>query len=210
MQLNKKSVSVVGIASKDKARSLLTHVRITPEFTEATDGFRLVRVTNPPLLDGLDAGDGIGPFTECLVSGNAVKEVKGEKDVLADYDGNHVVFYPGLNREDVPYTVRAQVAEDLKWPETELLFPSDQPAYRVFVNPYMLLGICKIAAQFGDMMVMEFRGERGSIYLETTDNEQTMKALIQPIKPPDSSSSEDAAPKKVYPMKKGRKRKGVK
>lgn len=207
MQLNKKSISVVEIAAKDeKAARPTRHVRFTKDFTEAYDGMRLVRVSTPPLLDGLDANDS-GTVTECLLSRDAVIEVKGEKNVLVDADGgDYVILYPALNREDAPYTVRAPLALDLKWPDTDSILPDEPPAYRVLVNPHLLLGLCKIACQFGDMMVMELRGERGAVYLETTDNQQTMRALIAPIQPeePPPVSPQGGQAGKAYSIRKGR------
>jgi hypothetical protein len=208
MRLNKKSISVVDIAHKEeKSPTVLSMVRFTKEFAEATDGFRLVRVTNPPLLDGIE-NDGPEGFEACLISRDAVKKLKGIKEVLIDRDGEHfVIVYPGLNRQEAPYTVRPPVTGPETWPVHEGIFPQGPAEYRVLFNPYLLMGLCKIAAQFGDTAVMELRGERGPIYIESTDNEQSMRGLLQPIRPKEEPQLTGNTNKKgkAYTIRKDRK-----
>ena len=51
MLINKKNLAVAALASSDETRPALNCIRVTKEYTEATDGHAFARVSNPKVED---------------------------------------------------------------------------------------------------------------------------------------------------------------
>ncbi len=155
--LNKANLELAELTEKDSSRGLDV-IRVTEDFTEATDGKVLVRVGLPnedaddyPVIDGVPRNGGnpdvlirqdqasalakaIVRRTTLPILQHAVVAVDGDKVIAATTD---------LEKQTILPTA-GELRVNGNYPETDVLIPpEDRPAVKVPVNAKILLSVLK-------------------------------------------------------------------
>jgi DNA polymerase III sliding clamp (beta) subunit (PCNA family) len=162
MLLNKHNLSIVSCASKDETRYGLCGVRVTKDYTEATDGHRLARVT-VPTADPAEFPDvGItanGEMPSVTVPSEAAKALEKAlprpgrsrrppilENAIVDTEAAARGTFRAIATDLTTRTpVEAQVI-DARYPDSSQVFPSGKPLVAVGLNGLYLAECAKLAA----------------------------------------------------------------
>lgn len=203
--LNRKSLRLAELASKDESRYVLKAIQITAEETVVTDGHLLVRVSHPAGIDAkqfpMTAGfDGGKEFESVLLPAASAAEItkaiptKSKIPIL-----NHVALAVTQNEDGAKLKFAVNDLENPKvfqpkamagqFPAWKRIMPTKAPKFTFTVNPTLLLSLCKYATEFtkGERMPamrMSFEDANSAVRidLESSDTQQGMTALLMPMR----------------------------
>lgn len=203
MNFNKLNLEVGKCASTEESRYHLNGIHFTPEYTEATNGHILARVTYPPQWDDEypDAHiktapkNTIKPF---VVPAKSVKEIKMPKkstlpclnDAYVDVETTNLNGTAKFMSTDLETTPVVEVRKiDGEFPDTEAVWPDDEKVvFEISVDARYLSKMADIAASFGGKhsagCTLTFWGNDSPMKISaySGDTEQTFTGLIMPIR----------------------------
>ena len=206
MNINKNNLLVTKVASKDDSREALKCIRFTKEYTEATDGHRLVRITYPEqikqddLPENIKTGDA-QEIKEFIIPATSTKDIKFYKGPV-DFMDQAFVNVESTNANgsanfistDLENTSSPEIKKvESQWPATDKVWPEGTPIFEVAVNAQYLEDLCNIAKSLdkdkrsNHPVIMRFFGPNLGITLEAKDFGvgQTMTALLMPVRMPE-------------------------
>ena len=206
MNINKNNLLVSKVASKDDKREGLKSIRFTQNYTEATDGHRLVRITYPEQIkqDQLPTNiktEDVQEIKEFIIPATSTKDIKFYKGPL-DFMDQAFVNVGATNANgsanfistDLESTSSPEIKKvDSQWPDTDKVWPEGTPIFEVAVNAQYLEDLCNIAKSLDKnknshhTMVMRFFGPNLGIILEAKEpgTGQIMTALLMPVRMPE-------------------------
>ena len=204
MLLNKTNLELAQFASTDDWRGALTHLHITPEYTEATNGHALVRVQIPdvnpeefPSIKGFSPnhkGEVCIPADAAKAIAKAIPRAK-HLPIL-----NHAAWDCGDTTDEVaPFAVTdldneqrfsPRPSED-KYPDTNAVWPKTEPGLTISFNGLLLAKVLRFmgghANNLTHRVTFRFRpswGKPGPTILElatTTEDDQKITAVVMPL-----------------------------
>jgi len=208
--LNKHNLAVAALCPTDnpESRYAIHSVNVTPEYTEATDGYRLLRVTRPqgfkpedfPQVEGVTAAKTHKPFLLPARQAAEIRKVLAVKlparspkiPVLdnavigAETDKNgHAVI--ATMRDFTPHVFKPKKSEG-QFPKLENALPTEKPKFSICVNAADFAALLKLTASMIDSyntpVEISFYGDDQPIKIEGQNFEtgQQITAVIQPMR----------------------------
>lgn len=218
MLLNSHNLKIVAVASDDESRSALNGLHITDKYTEATNGHILFRMSlskeanddDFPKVKGFeikesDKIDFIIP-TDAVVQLAESLPTKTTLPILTYVQIDPAVEGGIVEHIRVAITdleveqVRRIKLVDCPYPKTDNLFSSDEPAFRININPTLLAKALTVAAEFQGTLIPEIILEipqpldgdkwgRGAITIKATNEQgQELTGLVMPMGPTEDES----------------------
>lgn len=203
MLLNPRHIkAVLPFTSKDETRAILTGVRITSERIEATDSYRLARITpkNSITADDFprfpDGSVATGTISEhgITVDAKALKRSLGNvprsrrslpvlNRIAVKPSGNHVL----LTTTDLSLTSsETSRLIDGSFPDIDKLLPSEQPVSTITFNAEFLKQVAKAFQDFGGrhaIVTVDVFSELKPARFSATDEDGTeMVAILMPVR----------------------------
>jgi DNA polymerase III sliding clamp (beta) subunit (PCNA family) len=218
--LNKLNFLVAPFASKEDSRYTLKAVHVTPEYTEATDGHRLVRITTPkdsasefPRVPGFTPNGSPKSF---LLPVDAAKTIQKAVPKTHIPVVNHAAI-TGTGDENKPVAIAVTDLDNPQvfqprpvtgqYPNTDIVIPKDDAAavFQFTVRADYLAELCKAIQDFaGDgkyrpgIATLTFYGPSKAVRLDAR-NENTDQNLIAILMPYAGKSSSPLTPKMPTP-----------
>lgn len=199
MLINKRNLVIATLASRDETRPALNYVRVTKEYTEATDGQVFARVSNSKIEDDdfpVVKGFKYNELDKCLVPANrAIELVKMIpksptlpilKHMQFAKDGNNVKV--AVIDTDLVTSTIIRIRQDHKeiFPDCDKIMPTEKPKATVYVNAKLLIQLLKLAAEYDKAgqheVAIEFRAPHEALVVKTDDPEQTFYGLVMPLR----------------------------
>jgi hypothetical protein len=201
--LNKHSFTPAKILPKTAERYTCSALCITPEYTEATDGHRLIRVTNPtmkatnfPVIDGFSPNGDPKRFLLPTKTALAIQKAipSGESIPILNYAA--VTTEHGANGESLAVAVTDLAApqvfrsrpETTKYPESadKVINPDTPPTFQVTVNAAYLAELATIAKGFSSgsapNVTLTFFGTDKVIRMDSKGVDQHLTMVLMPMR----------------------------
>lgn len=201
--LDRSCKAAVPFASRDITRQPLTGIRITPDYIEATDSYKLVRITHadgpspldfPKTPDVDDSPCGPIPPEGVIVDAQTVARALGDLpgkgrgtlpilQRVAVKPGDYTVALT-VNDLDRAVTHTARRIEGAFPPIDDLLASATGPSGTISFNPRFLAQVAKAFCDFGATYVtLECRGSMKPALMRAKNTErQTMTVLLMPVR----------------------------
>ena len=197
-------------ASKDECRPALQSVRITPEYTEATDGHVAVRVLNEPngiapedfpKVDGCDPtvtfpnyepGEG-GKLPGFLLPVGAAKKItkaiptNGKLPCLRRVAFDPVAESFAVTDLETPTTYRPREVEGT-YPNVDAIWPKGEPVLTVAFNAKILGPVLAFMAEHTEKgqhkIELDLYDPNSAMVVRAIDEDtrQEMKAIVMPLR----------------------------
>jgi len=206
MLLNRHNLSIVALASKDETRHSLQGVRVTKDYTEATDGYRLARVTvptgNPAEFPnvGITANGSMPAVTVPATAAKALEKALPRpgrsrrlpilENALVDTEAAQRGTFRAIATDlETQTPVEAAVIEG-QYPDSDPVFPGGEPLATVHINGLYLAECAKLAAgmtngrSHGIKLLIYDKDGLAPVKIEATnpDTGQTATFLIMPMR----------------------------
>lgn len=194
---NKTNFRISALLPKD---GFLTHLHLTDQFTEVTNGHYLIRVDaiksfnyeDLPKVDDIEPT--VGPV-ECLVTADTAKAIEKAIPKMRTLPMLEHAWIGGNGNKDTTTFITTDLEtetpitsinpQDVRYPKTDEIWPKGDPEFEIAFNPdymsklcqqYVKAGITKITlAIHGDKQAMKLTGTN-------TEKEQEVKALLMPMR----------------------------
>jgi len=176
-------------------------MRVTSEFTEITDGFCLFRMPIPELVEGdlpigIDENELVKEKMDFIILPNTAKDIEKnipqsqtmpvlENGWIVKSEKEKTVTFKMTNFDtEKKISVNPR---DGRWPNTESIWPKDEPVAEVVFNIDFMIKLCQQFSKSDDRRSKTVRlkiyGKEKPIMLESTKDEgQKPKALLMPCK----------------------------
>lgn len=197
--INKRSLGVTKFASTDQTRPTLCGVHISEKGIEATDSYRMARVThtkfspeaypveNSGKLAELDKVGVVVPAKDLADAGKRIPKSRMlpvlNHLALTEADREDRV---GLTTTDLD-TTNTSVARIVHgaYPDFDQLLPKDEPVFEIGLNAAFLKEVAELAEKFASPaahpLVCKFYGPRKPAIFEIEDDDQTLTMLLMPV-----------------------------
>lgn len=190
--LNKANFAVLNFVSKEESR----YMQVTPEYTCATNGHILGRVTTPnqkvadnfPSIPGFTP-NGHTPFLMSKTTAERVAKAIPKDRVIPVL--NHAAVSVDSESGEVTAAVTdlstPQVFSQPKlsgqFPNSEQLWPKTDPITEVTLNPDYMIALAKAAKQLGaNRVTLKLYGPDKALYFEAKGDEgQKLDGLLMPM-----------------------------
>jgi hypothetical protein len=201
MNINKLNLEVSKCASKEESR-YLNGVHFTKNYTEATNGSILARITYPVQFDPEEMPAQIKTdkkenMKDFLVPLNGIKDIKFPKkaclpilnDVYIDVQStndNGIARFVSTDLQTTPVTEIRKV--DGEFPDTNQIWPKDEEAvFEICLDPEYLKKLCEIADQCydrsGDIRLTFYGVEKPvKVFAYNANTTQEFTGIIMPIR----------------------------
>lgn len=200
MNINKLNLEVGHCASKEESRYHLSNIHFTQEYTEASNGHILARITYPIQFDPADLPENIKTkpkeeIKDFLIPLSGVKEIKFQKkvnipclaDVYVDVDetnNNGNAKFISTDLQTTPITEIKKI--DGEFPDSNQIFPTQEPVFEICLDPSYLEIFCKITKEFGKHphVKLTFYNIDSPVLVESynQDTKQNFTGLIMPMR----------------------------
>lgn len=202
MNINKLNLEVSKCASTEESRYHLNGVHFTSDYTEATNGHILARVTYPTQFPEDELPEMIkskdkSEIKEFVIPLNGVKEIKFPKGkvplpILADTyvdvehtNQNGVARFSYTDLQTTPTTEVRKIDGDFA--DTEAVWCKDEPQFEFTLNPNYLKRMCDIAEGFGGRVPcikLTFYKKDGPMKIDAYNQDpgQYFKGLVMPMR----------------------------
>lgn len=203
MLLDRLSLMAVEAASKDKVRQQLCGLHITKTETIATDGHRMIRVKHSkewpvedfPVIDGVSAAKVEG-FKGVTLPTETVQDIIKAlpkkvtlpmlKCALMDESANGTAKI-AVTDLDNPRVFNPRTM-DGRYPDTDQVWPKQEPKFRIALNADLLAGIFKVfkEANYGEVngVVFEFSTPTQAVKLYPVTGDGRAEAILMPLRLP--------------------------
>lgn len=206
MNINKNNLLAAKIAAgKNDNRSVLRNLHFTPEYVEALDGHRAIRITYPDQIKPEDLPEDIktAPKEEIkpfLISAETLKDIKFPKTnkssptfmtqafIDVERTNSNGSAYMTLSNLESKQTPEFKKSEEV-FPNVDGIFPKGKPTLQIAVNPNYLSELSDIAGTItkdagNPCMLLSFYGPLNPFLLEAVDfsANQKMSGLLMPMR----------------------------
>ncbi len=198
MNLNKLNLEVVRAASKDASRYNLNALHITPNYTEATNGHILARMTYPVQFEPGDVPEVIKtgkkediiPF---MVPIDALKGIKFPKkvslpmlaDLYIDVEATNGNGNAKFGMTDLQTTTQPEIRKiDGEYPDTEACVPKGEPVFEISLDGRYLATLAEMASGLNIRtggITLRFYGFNSPAVMTAHNEEQEFYGLIMPM-----------------------------
>lgn len=201
--LNKHNFTPAKILPKVGDRYTCSALCITPEYTEATDGHRLVRVTNPkmeaknyPVIDGFSPNGNperfLLPGKTALVIQKAIPSsesipILNYAAVTTEHGAQGQSLAVAVTDLSSPQVFRSR-PDTTKYPDStdKVLNPTDPPVFQLTVNAAYLSELAKMAAGFSSdncpSVTLTFYGKDKAVRMDAKGDGQHMTMVLMPMR----------------------------
>lgn len=206
MLLNRTNLEVAQFASTDEARGALTHLHITPNHTEATNGHALVRVqipdVNPEEFPSIKGFNPNGNNREVCIDAATAKAIAKAipRRCTLPILGHAAWDCGGTTEQAAPFVVTDLENEqrfnprpsDDKYPDTEAIWPKAEAGLTISFDGLLLAKVLRFLGGHANnqthRVTLRFRppwGRPGPTILElatqTDDGHQKITAIVMPL-----------------------------
>lgn len=196
MNINEKNLLVTKAAITKEARQYANVMKITNEYTEATNGHIAVRVSLPFQIAVEELPEKLanetGNFESAVINTTGLDKIKVPKKSLPVLQQIYVKNGDGVKFStfdlETMQTVEAKKAE-ITFPDIDKVFPSEQketPVFQIAFDARLLKQLCEIIDKFkkGDnyaAFTFNFYKNDGAAECKAFCDGQTLTAAIMPM-----------------------------